>query len=27
VRERCRELLPEGPFTLTTFAWAASGRV
>ena len=25
VRERCRELLPEGPFTLTAFAWAARG--
>jgi SAM-dependent methyltransferase len=23
VRERCRELLPEAPFTLTVFAWAA----
>jgi hypothetical protein len=26
LRERCRELMPEGPFTLTTFAWAARGR-
>jgi ubiquinone/menaquinone biosynthesis C-methylase UbiE len=26
LRERCRELLPEGPFTLTTHAWAARGR-
>jgi SAM-dependent methyltransferase len=26
LRERCRELLPEAPFTLTTFAWAARGR-
>jgi ubiquinone/menaquinone biosynthesis C-methylase UbiE len=26
LRERCRQLLPEGPFTLTTFAWAAHGR-
>ncbi len=25
LRERCRRLLPEGPFTLTTFAWAARG--
>jgi SAM-dependent methyltransferase len=27
LRERCRQLLPEGPFTLATFAWAARGRV
>jgi SAM-dependent methyltransferase len=26
LRDRCRKLLPEGPFTLTTFAWAARGR-
>jgi ubiquinone/menaquinone biosynthesis C-methylase UbiE len=26
LRERCRALLPEGPFTMTTFAWAARGR-
>jgi len=26
VRERCRQLLPEPPFTLQTFAWAARGR-
>jgi SAM-dependent methyltransferase len=26
LRERCRALLPEGPFTLTAHAWAASGR-
>jgi SAM-dependent methyltransferase len=27
VRERCRRLLPEAPFTLTAFAWAARGSV
>lgn len=27
VRERCRELLPEAPFTLTATAWAARGTV
>jgi SAM-dependent methyltransferase len=27
LRERCRELLPEPPFTLTALAWAARGRV
>jgi SAM-dependent methyltransferase len=26
LRERCRELLPEPPFTLTVVAWAARGR-
>lgn len=26
LRERCRQLLPEPPFTLSTFAWAARGR-
>jgi SAM-dependent methyltransferase len=26
LRERCRELLPGGAFTLTTVAWAARGR-
>ena len=26
VRDRCRRLLPEPPFTLTTVAWAARGR-
>ena len=26
LRERCRVLLPEGPFTLTSHAWAARGR-
>jgi len=25
LRERCRELLPEAPFTLQAFAWAARG--
>jgi SAM-dependent methyltransferase len=25
LRERCRDLLPEAPFTLTAFAWAARG--
>jgi len=25
LRERCRALLPEAPFTLTAFAWAARG--
>ncbi|MBA3364590.1 MAG: class I SAM-dependent methyltransferase [Actinobacteria bacterium] len=25
LRERCRHLLPEAPFTLTAFAWAARG--
>lgn len=25
LRERCRQLLPEGPFTLTAVAWAARG--
>lgn len=25
LRDRCRELLPDAPFTLTTFAWAARG--
>jgi SAM-dependent methyltransferase len=27
LRERCRELLPEPPFTLTALAWAARGLV
>jgi SAM-dependent methyltransferase len=27
LRERCRDLLPEAPFTLTAFAWAARGLV
>ncbi len=27
VRERCRHLLPEGPFTLTAVAWATRARV
>jgi SAM-dependent methyltransferase len=27
LRERCRTLLPEEPFTLTTYAWAARGVV
>lgn len=27
LRERCRTLLPDGAFTLTTYAWAARGRV
>ena len=27
LRERCRSLLPEAPFTLTTYAWAARGFV
>jgi len=27
IRERCRELLDDGPFTLTAAAWAARGRV
>jgi hypothetical protein len=26
LRDRCRELLPDPPFTLHTFAWAARGR-
>lgn len=26
LRERCRELLPDGPFTLVSRAWAARGR-
>ncbi len=26
LRERCRTLLPEGPFTLTAVAWVARGR-
>ena len=26
LRERCRDLLPEPPFTLTLFAWAARGH-
>ncbi len=26
LRERCRALLPDGPFTMTAHAWAASGR-
>ncbi|MDQ2673117.1 MAG: class I SAM-dependent methyltransferase [Chloroflexota bacterium] len=25
LRERCRQLLPDGPFTLTSVAWAARG--
>jgi hypothetical protein len=25
LRDRCRDLLPEAPFTLTAFAWAARG--
>lgn len=27
LRDRCRSLLPEAPFTLTAFAWAARGLV
>lgn len=27
IRERARALLPRGPFTLMTYAWAARGRV
>jgi SAM-dependent methyltransferase len=27
LRERCREMLPDAPFTLTVRAWAARGRV
>jgi SAM-dependent methyltransferase len=27
LRERCRARLPDGPFTLTSFAWAARGVV
>jgi len=27
LRERCRRLLPQAPFTLTAVAWAARGRV
>jgi SAM-dependent methyltransferase len=27
LRDRCRTLLPEAPFTLTVFAWAARGTV
>ena len=27
VRERCRETLPDAPFTLTSVAWAARGTV
>jgi ubiquinone/menaquinone biosynthesis C-methylase UbiE len=27
LRERCRELLADGPFTLTVHAWAARGHV
>jgi SAM-dependent methyltransferase len=27
LRERCREMLPEPPFTLTALAWAARGLV
>lgn len=27
LRERCRQLLPEAPFTLTAVAWAARGLV
>ena len=27
LRERCRSLLPQGPFTLTVAAWAARGLV
>jgi ubiquinone/menaquinone biosynthesis C-methylase UbiE len=26
LRERCRELLPDGPFVLSAVAWAARGR-
>ena len=26
LRERCREVLPEAPFTLTAYAWAVRGR-
>jgi SAM-dependent methyltransferase len=26
IRERCRSLLPEGPFTMTAVAWAARGH-
>jgi ubiquinone/menaquinone biosynthesis C-methylase UbiE len=26
LRERCRQLLSDGPFTLTAFAWAARGQ-
>jgi hypothetical protein len=25
LRERCRELLPEAPFTLASIAWTARG--
>ncbi len=27
LRERCQSLFPEAPFTLTSVAWAATGRV
>jgi ubiquinone/menaquinone biosynthesis C-methylase UbiE len=27
LRERCRELMPEAPFVLSGWAWAARGRV
>ena len=27
LRERCREMLPDPPFTLTALAWAARGLV
>jgi SAM-dependent methyltransferase len=27
LRERCREMLPDPPFTLSALAWAARGRV
>jgi hypothetical protein len=27
LRERCREMLPAGPFLLTARAWAARGLV
>ena len=26
LRDRCREVLPEAPFTLTAYAWAVRGR-
>jgi hypothetical protein len=27
LRERCRALLPEPPFVMTSYAWAARGVV
>ena len=26
LRERCRSMIPEGPFSMTAVAWAAVGR-